>query len=532
MFDFPSFGGGLLGSQTPGAQPSMGLMDPRTQGLLGLSAALLQASGPSSTPVGLGQVIGRGFMGGLQGYGAGLQYQRQATQDKLLNAKLTKEIGALDALKNFNKSPASNAAAGASADPTGLSDSSAASIDAPWAASSQIPQQAPAPKQLQVPDFQGLLAAGVPADTVKALMEDWKLRNPEMQVNGGYAYNPRSIGQGFIPQVKISDNGQAVGLTPNSGGGLPSVAPLPGAVGSYTQFRDADERAKAAVKPFLGVIDSQGRPIPMTELDFADKYGPKPQTQSLPSIDPIIPTGFAATEADALKRVQDAAAKGETATITVDPTKAGGMGMSSPQKTALDTAAQGDATRVQTLEAKIPSLLSVQRRLDRMEALTRDDKTFSAAGSELKVLLGSISQSFGLNVDKAKTANSEEYLANVAELLKDRLSSKDYGSGTGISNLDMLSAQKPLPELAKTAQGRLQLIQALRSDAQSAVTDAQAARDYFDSNSGLRGFRFPSEVQAEQQKKTDDLKRISSPGAQPAPTGKVLRYNPATKRIE
>jgi len=50
--------GGLLGG---------GWDDPHTQGILGAASALLQASGPSKTPVGMGQALGMG----LQGYTSG-----------------------------------------------------------------------------------------------------------------------------------------------------------------------------------------------------------------------------------------------------------------------------------------------------------------------------------------------------------------------------------------------------------------------------------------------------------------------------
>jgi hypothetical protein len=40
----------------------------RNQGLLALGASLLESSGPSTTPIGLGQAIGRGIQAGQQGY--------------------------------------------------------------------------------------------------------------------------------------------------------------------------------------------------------------------------------------------------------------------------------------------------------------------------------------------------------------------------------------------------------------------------------------------------------------------------------
>lgn len=74
-------------AQNPGfMQKLMGLLgggpdDPQSQGLLGLSSALLQASGPSTMPTSLGQAMGKG----LEGYGQGRQ---QATQNQLLAGKI------------------------------------------------------------------------------------------------------------------------------------------------------------------------------------------------------------------------------------------------------------------------------------------------------------------------------------------------------------------------------------------------------------------------------------------------------------
>lgn len=153
-----------------------------------------------------------------------------------------------------------------------------------------------------------------------------------------------------------------------------------------------------------------------------------------------------------------------------------------------------DATRVGALTEKIPVLSNTLRRLDRLEMLTKNDRTYAAAGAEIKSQLGSLAQAVGLDINKEKTANTEEYIAHVAELLKERLSSKDYGAGTGISNVDLVAAGRPLPEVMRTPQGRLQVISALREDAKRAIKDAQAARTYFNEHRGLNGFVYPSEA--------------------------------------
>lgn len=55
--------------------------DPNSQGLLGLGAALLQASGPSREPVGMGQALGQGLQG-MQ------QARQQAIQQQMMAARM------------------------------------------------------------------------------------------------------------------------------------------------------------------------------------------------------------------------------------------------------------------------------------------------------------------------------------------------------------------------------------------------------------------------------------------------------------
>lgn len=56
--------------------------DPETIGLLAAASGMLQAGGPSRVPVGLGQALGQGFMGGLQGYQSALKARSDAEDRK------------------------------------------------------------------------------------------------------------------------------------------------------------------------------------------------------------------------------------------------------------------------------------------------------------------------------------------------------------------------------------------------------------------------------------------------------------------
>jgi hypothetical protein len=481
-----------------------GLMDPKMQGLLGAAASILAASGPSTMPQSFGQIAGKGFLGGTQSFQQARQGQMQELQGALLTAKLKKDLEGQDAWNSMFPNglptpPGSPAAAGAPAGGTGISDTSAAAVGAPWAAASTLPQQ-PAPP-MAMPGQQGPTLAqigrliGIDPEKGKAALEWWKANNPDVKWEGGVPLNsrtgqpltdapiiPQTNQQGFSTRLQFDPATQTfrLGVTPGSND-------------AFTTQQDISEAAKARRDPFLGVKDANDRPIPMTREGFAQSYGGVRAPGAAP----------AATGAPA----------------------GGGVGMTPAQRSSAEMIGKNDAERVTALEQKLPSQMSTLRRLDRMEALTKDDQTFAAKGAELKKELGSLAQAFGLKIDAGKTANTETYLAQVGELLKDRLGSKDYGSGSGISNLDLISAQGPLPELAKTAQGRLQIIQAIRADTQRNISDAQAARDFFDANRGsLRGFRYPSELEAEKGGLTRDLKAVtqSTPSSQ-LPSGVTVR---------
>lgn len=64
----------------------MGLLDPQTLGLLMAAGAGLEASGPSRTPVSMGQVMSRGLLGGLQGYQQGVQNDQRG---QMFNAQMS-----------------------------------------------------------------------------------------------------------------------------------------------------------------------------------------------------------------------------------------------------------------------------------------------------------------------------------------------------------------------------------------------------------------------------------------------------------
>lgn len=530
-----------------GVLGKLGGFDPMTQGLLSAAFRGLQMSGPSiGKPVSFGQIVGGAGEAGMNSYSQANKTQMdEAYRRRLMELEQVKTDMAKQQFDQQRRQAeieerilsgagllsGSNAPSGGAPAP-GLSPTSAAGLNAPWAAAApSSPTQQRGSLTSLPPDALVILNKRFPG-----LVDMAKHLDTPTELKGGSIYKDRRTGdERFVPKVDV-------GMVPGPNGGI-GVAP--GALETIRAIDGAKEDVKADRDPYIvqpttpggtptistrGLVTGAARaatapapspapgPAPRggvpTPAGFPreSRTGDAPGTANSPAKAIAILKGeMASPGADVAaleKEIAGHAKRGMLTKSQVDAIQPGnlfgpagvpsGMSTDTANRAKAEGAAQegkfkDDATRVTALEQKLPSLFSTSRRIDKLEALTKDDKTYAAAGAELKTQLGSISQAFGLKVNQAKTANSEEYLAHIAELMKDRLASKDYGAGTGVSNLDLLAASKPLPELARTTQGRQQIITALRADTQRAIQDSQAASDYFAQNNSLRGFRYPSE---------------------------------------
>jgi hypothetical protein len=358
----------------------------------------------------------------------------------------------------------------------------------------------------------------------RALLEAWKASNPELKYEGGIGLHPRTglpkPGAPIIPQT----NPQGFSTTKNVGpDGQISVGVTPGAAQAYGAQQGISEETKAKYD-LVDVPLSDGRTVKMPRAEAVKRVGQ--QYAASAPVAPVAPPaalsgleGRPQAEQDAIRSVYAANQRGQGASVEVPapsaiPSSAVLGATPTPGYSAADKeVGQGDAKRVLSLEEKIPNLNSTLARLGRLERLSADG-TYSAAGAEIKLQLNSIAQAMGLKIDTKKAANTEEYIAHVYELLKERLGSKDFGSGSGVSNVDLVAAGKPLPEVMRTPQGRAQIIQALRKDVQRSLLDAQAARQHFRARRSLDGFRFPSEINAQIEG--------AKPGPQAAPVNDPL----------
>lgn len=198
--------------------PALGFDDPKTQGILALAAGLLQAGGPSRYPVPFGAALGNA-MGSAT---------RQQQQQALINLEMQKASLTSEQAKQLKEKQAVQQQIAAKIrewensgrqgpPPTGLSDVSAESMGAPWAAASNVPQAAPQqgrqPFPFSLGDIAAFQAGGID------MLPLFKEAQPNISIQNGFQVDPRLgiVGsvpttnqQGFSTITERGPNGWAV----------------------------------------------------------------------------------------------------------------------------------------------------------------------------------------------------------------------------------------------------------------------------------------------------------------------------------
>jgi hypothetical protein len=195
-------------------------INPSQLALLGASSSLLQAGGPSRTPVSFGQALGQGIQGGLGGLQQAQQFQQmeQMNQFRAAQAEEMKRKAAAQAQQQ-------EAMQRLAADPrfAGLGDLLQVSPDAAISQAFPKPQSAPGPFKLgpgQVQfDAQGRPIASLPGAPAAPMTRKVKRGTKEVTqsyVNGkwvdeeeGEAFSPRPL-----VDLKVGPNGIDYGNPP------------------------------------------------------------------------------------------------------------------------------------------------------------------------------------------------------------------------------------------------------------------------------------------------------------------------------
>jgi len=341
----------------------MNFDDPQMMGLLALGSGLLKSSGPSTVPVGLGSAIGEAGQGGIlamqnaQKMKMAQDYQKAqmehiAMQNALLKAQSDRETQKQAALSRvsgilgglYNSAGQEALTQGAAQGDVGPTVSNAERMGGIMG----IPKN----QNRALDVFDQLSLSGIDP---KSLIETFKLRNPEMKVEGGYAYNPRTVSPGFLPQIRVTNSGQGIGVTPSPSGGLPTVGALPGSVGAYGEFQRAGEGAKAEYD-LVDVPMPNGGTQRMTRADAVRRLNPGRMD------------GTAPDDATAIRMVRDAESRGQPASITAprpvgyQPSEAQRAG----EKAAAEFTGKAEAQKVQDKPIATSSFKTSVSGLDRL----------------------------------------------------------------------------------------------------------------------------------------------------------------------
>lgn len=448
------------------------LLDPQTAGILSAAMTGLQASGPSNMPRTFGQIAGMAGQAGLGAYQNALNSQRQFAQTQAL-IDLEKQKAALTnaqvEMARRKQAMLENFMGGGG--PVG-------GVGAP-----PVPGGAPAPS--------GGPMGGIPAtppippNILQAIRAD-------LALNEGKGV-PGMIAKAGEPVV-----GREGGIFNKGPNGELIIDPgwLAGEKARQQLRQDVDNENTMVSEP-TGVGDQKRMMTKGAQLRLA-----KGETLAAPMVtqgaQAVVPS-----EDAALQFVRSKLAQGQVSSAAVETPmgKPGYVVGKTPEQAAKEKnleagaseAGKKDAEVISSQRQKIPSLAASMISLNQLEALNKDDKTYASSGAAFKKDLGRLAQAFGVKVEEDKTANTEAYIARLGELLKERLASKDYGSGTGISNLDLATAGVPLPEVAKTQQGRQLIIEALKKDVMRSYGDIRSQVEHWEANKTLEGFKFPSE---------------------------------------
>lgn len=227
----------------------MGLLDsfndPSTQGLLGAAAKMLEASGPSRMPIGFGQILGTGYLGGMQAYqGAQLAQQDAETQRaklqmlKLQEQRAQQQFDLQRDAYNRIGAPASSMGGLASALPP------AAGASMPGGGSAQ-----PGAEGMSLDDLRRAAIAGLPG--AKELFEIHKYQNEPQKLEAGSTYRDRTTGQErYMPKL---DNGFTLGAD-----GRASV--LPGYAEGSASIKGAEAGAQEEAKARFDIVNPTSYP--------------------------------------------------------------------------------------------------------------------------------------------------------------------------------------------------------------------------------------------------------------------------------
>jgi hypothetical protein len=412
------------------------LMNPATQGMLNLSAGLLQAGGPSATPTSFGQAMGQGLQQGVRGMQsaqmAQMQQQKLAQEAKLLDMhgklygaqanKADAEVARQARLAAIMNTP--------EAAQSGLSPASAGAVGAPWAVGAPTSPIDGFKARATLLAKEGFFTeANQVADLVKKISPDlefkdgvWYNKADGSPVRGGAGINQ----QGFGYQTSVGPNGISVG-------------PLAGADALYRGQQDITNESAARFD--LRTVPATG---PNSPPRFASRLELLGGGRTAPAVPPA--GGAAPTPGAAASPVGTPA------------------GMSPAQEEDLrSSAAQNEVIAknygkiyndLQNASMQNPSKIA---KVKRIGSLLGDFEGGKLSGVGFDI--ARVANSAGFKID-GKLSNKEAAEALTNEVALELRSTADGAGMPGaMSDADRQFLKNMTPQMAQTAEGRKTIIE-------------------------------------------------------------------------
>lgn len=414
---------GLLGGGA-GTAGGFDFNDPRTLGLLGAAASLLEAGGASARPVNMAEALGRGLKGGLGGYQLGQQIGLEKTRNDQATMQLKKQQQLQDLIMGRLglASPGTDGLA-AQQSQQALTDGAAQGDIGPTLGNAQrmgqIQAQQPPTQQPQqgaragqfpfsMNDLVALKTMGGPD-----LLDMFKYANDgAKKESGSYYTNPMTGQTTYMPKLPegstMTQDGRVMGL--------------PGAAQTNAAYKGAEAGATEGAK---------------AQYDFIDVFDP--------------------TTKQMVKVPKARLAQGGGRANFGGPA---GLAVSqqNPSDALYDNEnAKASATQYQQLQSagmKAPGQIAKYKQLDTLLA-NHDGGKLSPLGMDIAQL----GNSLGLKIDK-NLPNKEAATALTNELA---LALRDPSSGGGMpgamSDADRQFLMSSVPNLSQSTQGRRQMVQ-------------------------------------------------------------------------
>jgi hypothetical protein len=380
------------------------------------------------------------------------------------------------------------------------------------------------------PNFGALVAAGVAPEVVKTLMEDWKLRNPEAQIHGGYAIpTMRGISAPtLLPSINTSQSGQTSMITP-SAGGQPVVSAPQGALDTFGKYQNASEEAKA--KYDLVTTPPLSPNLPPTRGSRLDALGlavPRPQT---PSLEEIL-RGRPQAEQDAIRRLSAAGNTPTTirgvptgnestgAPLTGELPPANAAGMSPNQSEFVGTVNKNDADYLKNLREGADSAVKGKQGIDFMKQQIASGAMggrlapgFQAAGEFLLGMHVPLPDSVQQALRSGQNFNKTAQEAALSQL-------KFYVGAQNISDADRNAVMALAPRLQDDPKARLEWIDFIDKRLSQQLDKFKSADSYANQRGTLRGWSYMPELDQQIMTTKPNTNQPTSPQAG---TWKVIR---------